>query len=75
LVTGKVKFYNSERRFGYIQQDQSKEQFRILGSALARAGIKRLSEGQSVNFDTHTDPTSGRQVVDTIEISQHRDRT
>ncbi len=69
MIAGKVKFYNAERRFGYIQQDQSTQQFRVLGSALARAGIKRLSEGQSVNFNTHTDPESGRIVVDTLEIA------
>ena len=68
LIVGKVKFYNSEGRFGYIQQDHSTEQFRVLGSALARAGIKGLREGQNVKFDTHTDPDSGRIVVDTLEI-------
>lgn len=69
MINGKVKFYNSEGRFGYIQQDQSTKQFRVLGSALVRAGIKRLSEGQSVNFNTHTDPDSGRTVVNTLEIA------
>lgn len=69
LIAGKVKFYNSEGRFGYIQQDRSTDQFRVLGSALTRAGIKRLSEGQRVNFDTHTDPDSGRTVVDKLEIA------
>ena len=73
LISGKVKFYNSERGFGYVQQTRNQEQIRVSGSALARAGIKRLSEGQRVTFDTHIDPQSGRQVVDTIEISRDQD--
>ena len=69
MLAGTVKFYNSEQRFGYVQQANSTTQFRVLGSALVRAGIKGLSQGQKVNFDTHTDPDSGRTVVNALEIA------
>jgi len=69
LLAGTVKFYNSERRFGYIQQANDTKEFRVLGNVLVSAGIKSLSQGQKVNFDTHTDPESGKIMIGTIEIA------
>ena len=49
--TGTVKFFNSQKGFGFIQpQDGSKDVF-VHISAVERAGIGNLAEGQAVSFD------------------------
>ena len=68
MNNGTVRFFNSERGFGYIRTEGSGSDLRVLPSALRKAGIKRLNEGQNVRFDTHTDPDSGKTVVNNIEI-------
>ena len=70
MIAGIVKFYNSERGFGYVQQLDGTREYRVLVAVLARAGIKSLSQGQKVNFKTHTDPGSGKTMIGTIEIAQ-----
>ncbi|SDR01553.1 cold shock domain-containing protein [Pseudovibrio sp. Tun.PSC04-5.I4] len=69
MINGSVEFFNSEQGFGYIQQEGSASQFRVLRASLIRAGIKKLTERQKVRFDTHTDPVSGKIHVNNIEIA------
>ncbi len=67
MINGTVKFYNAERGFGYIKPDNGEKDVRVLLSALSRADMKSLAQGQKVKFDTHTDPDSGKVAVHTIE--------
>jgi CspA family cold shock protein len=54
MITGTVKFYNSTKGFGFIQpEDGSKDTF-VHVSALERAGMSGLAEGQKVSFDVET---------------------
>ena len=49
-ITGTVKFYNSAKGFGFIQPaDGSKDVF-VHATALERAGIRSLNEGDKVSF-------------------------
>lgn len=68
MNNGFVKFFNAEQGFGYIQQEGSNSEFRILRASLIRAGIKKLAERQKIRFDTLTDPVSGEVNVNNIEI-------
>ena len=53
-TTGTVKFYNSTKGFGFVQpEDGSKDAF-VHVTALERAGISGLNEGDKVNFDLET---------------------
>ncbi|MFM2423323.1 MAG: hypothetical protein RL291_1853 [Pseudomonadota bacterium] len=66
MIKGTVKFYNDQKGFGFIQpEDGSKDVF-VHATALERAGISRLSEGDVVSFDTREDRRTGKIAVDNI---------
>ena len=66
---GTVKFYNDQRGFGFIQPDNGEKDVFVHATALERAGINGLREGQKVAFDTQNDPRSGKIAVSKIEIA------
>ena len=69
MNTGTVKFYNDQRGFGFIQPDSGEKDVFFHVSALERAGISIVREGQKVKFDTQNDPRSGKIAVGSIEIA------
>jgi CspA family cold shock protein len=68
MNTGTVKFYNGQKGFGFIQPDNGEKDVFVHATALERAGLTDLHEGQKVKFDTQNDPRSGKTAVGTIEI-------
>jgi cold shock protein len=69
MITGTVKFYNDMKGFGFIQpEDGSKDVF-VHATALERAGIRGLAEGQKVSFDTAEDRRSGKVAVNNIQLA------
>ena len=50
-ITGTVKFFNSTKGFGFIQPDQGGKDAFVHVTALERAGIPGLAEGQKVSYD------------------------
>ncbi len=71
MTNGTVKFYNGQKGFGFIQpEDESSDVF-VHATALERAGISGLNEGQKVTFDTEVDSRSGKTAVSTIEIAKY----
>jgi len=69
MTTGTVKFYNGQKGYGFIQPDDGSKDVFVHATALERAGIGALSEGQKVSFDTRTDPRSGKIAVGTIALA------
>lgn len=51
MITGTVKFYNFNKGFGFITPETGGKDAFIHVSALERAGISRLDEGQKVTYD------------------------
>ncbi len=68
MMTGTVKFYNGSRGYGFIQPDGGDKDVFVHATALERAGIHSLNEGQKVSFDTQTDPKSGKIAVGKLEV-------
>ena len=69
MITGTVKFYNDMKGFGFIQpSDGSKDVF-VHATALERAGMRGLVEGQKVSFDTTEDRRSRKVAVNNIETA------
>lgn len=69
MIKGTVKFYNEQKGFGFIEpEDGSKDVF-VHATALERAGMGSLAEGQKVSFDTEVDSRSGKTAVARIEAA------
>ncbi len=69
MMNGVVKFYNTQKGFGFIQpEDGSKDVF-VHATALERAGMNSLVEGQKVSFDTEEDRRTGKIAVGNIQAA------
>jgi CspA family cold shock protein len=66
MNTGTVKFYNGQKGFGFIQPDDGGKDVFVHATALERAGIRSLNEGQKVSFDTEEDRRTGKIAVGNI---------
>ena len=60
MVMGTVKFYNDMKGFGFIQPDNGDKDVFVHATALERAGLRSLSEGQKVSFELQTDQRNGK---------------
>jgi CspA family cold shock protein len=69
MQTGTVKFYNETKGYGFIQPDDGGKDVFVHATALERAGIRGLAEGQKVRFDTEVDRRSGKPAVGQIELA------
>lgn len=62
MNTGTVKWFDSQKGFGFITNEQSGKDIFVHFSGIALNGFKTLEEGQQVSFDTTQGPR-GEQVV------------
>ena len=69
MKTGVVKFYNTQKGYGFIQPDDGGTDVFVHATALERAGMSSLSEGQKVSFDTEVDNRSGKTNVANISAA------
>ena len=67
METGTVKFYNGQKGYGFIEPDNGGKDVFVHATALERAGLSGLSEGQKVSFDTEIDSRSGKTAVANIK--------
>ncbi|HJQ57866.1 MAG TPA: cold-shock protein [Vineibacter sp.] len=68
MTTGTVKWFNSQKGFGFIQpEDGSKDVF-VHISAVERAGLSNLNEGQKVTFDVVADRRTGKSSADNLRV-------
>jgi CspA family cold shock protein len=61
MATGKVKFFNTQRGFGFIAPSDGSRDVFVHISAVERSGLSTLVEGQEVSFDIVTD--RGKQAA------------
>lgn len=69
MDTGTVKFYNDQKGYGFIEPDNGGKDVFVHATALERAGMSGLSEGQKVSFDTAEDGRTGKIAVDNIKAA------
>ncbi len=68
MSTGTVKFFNATRGFGFLQPDDGSKDVFIHISALERAGIPTISEGQKLSYDIEVDGRSGKSSAQNVQI-------
>jgi CspA family cold shock protein len=69
MITGTVKFYNETKGYGFIAPDDGSKDVFVHATALERAGIRGLVEGQKVSFDTEQDRRSGKVAVGNLQVA------
>jgi cold shock protein len=68
MPTGTVKWFNGQKGFGFIEpSDGSKDVF-VHISAVERAGLSGLAEGQKVSFELKTDKMRGKTSAENLQI-------
>ena len=67
MATGTVKFFNAQKGFGFIQPDTGGADAFVHISAVERAGMSTLSEGQKVSFELVQDRRSGKMSADNLK--------
>ena len=56
MALGKVKWFNAQKGFGFVEVEDGGKDVFVHISAVERSGLTTLSENQRVNFDTEPDP-------------------
>jgi len=69
MNTGTVKFFNSQKGFGFIAPDNGGADVFVHVSAVERAGMNALAEGQKLNFDVITDSRNGKLAADNLSAA------
>ncbi|TIU24893.1 MAG: cold-shock protein, partial [Mesorhizobium sp.] len=59
MATGTVKWFNSTKGFGFIQPDNGGQDVFVHISAVERAGLSTLNEGQKINYEVEQDRRTG----------------
>jgi CspA family cold shock protein len=60
MNTGTVKWFNEQKGYGFIQPDNGQKDVFVHISAVERAGLRTLKEGQKVSFEIVTDKRTGK---------------
>jgi cold shock protein len=66
MNTGTVKWFNSQKGFGFIQPEDGGKDVFVHISVVERAGMHALNEGQKVSFDVVADRRTGKASADNL---------
>src|ERR1700716_3110905 len=69
MTQGTVKWFNSQKGFGFIQPDQGSKDVFVHISAVERAGMSTLNEGQKVSFDIVADRKTGKSAAENLRAA------
>jgi CspA family cold shock protein len=66
MATGTVKWFNSTKGFGFIQPDDGGSDVFVHISAVERAGLRGLNDGQKITYEMVRDKRSGKMSADQL---------
>lgn len=69
MTTGTVKFFNANKGFGFIQLDDGGPDVFVHISAIQRAGMDMIRDGQRLSFEVVTDKRSGKSAAENIQAA------
>jgi cold shock protein len=67
MATGTVKWFNATKGFGFIQSDAGGPDVFVHISAVERAGIRDLNEGQKIAYEIVADKRTGKSSADNLK--------
>ena len=69
MTIGTVKWFNDNKGFGFIQPDDGGKDVFVHISAVERAGMQGLNEGQKVSYEMETDRRTGKQSAGSLQAA------
>ncbi len=69
MTIGPVKFFNATKGFGFIQQENGQPDVFVHISAVERAGMRSLNEGQKLNFEVVIDRRNGKSAAENLQAA------
>lgn len=67
MTVGVVKFYNSDRGYGFIAPDEGGADVFVHATAIQAAGMPNLVEGQRISFNVRTNDTNGKLAASDLQ--------
>ncbi|SDR63874.1 cold-shock DNA-binding protein family [Rhizobiales bacterium GAS113] len=67
MATGTVKWFNPQKGFGFIQPDGGGQDVFVHISAVERAGMSGLNDGQRISFELEDDRRSGKKSAGSLK--------
>lgn len=68
MPIGTVKWFNATKGFGFIQPETGGPDVFVHISAVERAGLRGLNEGQKISFEVVADRRSGKSSADNLKV-------
>lgn len=69
MATGTVKWFNTTKGYGFIQPEDGGKDVFVHISAVERAGMRNLIEGQKLSYELETDRRSGKQSAGSLQAA------
>jgi CspA family cold shock protein len=69
MSTGTVKWFNAEKGFGFIQPDDGGKDVFVHVSAVERAGMYNLNEGQKLSYEVTRNPKNGKDAAENLQAA------
>ncbi len=69
MQTGIVKWFNAQKGFGFIQPESGGQDVFVHISAVERAGLRGLAEGQKITYELVVDARNGKSSADRLQIA------
>jgi CspA family cold shock protein len=73
MQTGIVKWFNTQKGFGFIQPDTGGQDVVVHMSAVEGAGLRGRAEGRKLNYEIVIDNRSGKSGADQLQIAGGRE--
>ena len=67
MATGTVKWFNSEKGYGFIQPDDGGKDVFVHISAVEQAGMRILNEGQKISYEMLSDRRTGKASASNLQ--------
>ena len=69
MATGTVKWFNDAKGYGFITPDEGGSDIFVHVSAVTRAGLRGLNEGQKISYDLEPDRKTGKSAAVNLKVA------